>query len=150
MGAVLAQVNKLAAKVVLVAFLDTLKYLRRGGRISRLEGWAGSMLGIKPVTGLRMGEARLLGRPRSRAKATRRLLDIMGERAAGEPLVVNVLEAGAEEEAQDLRDAVARDFDCCELMVSQFTPVMGAHTGPGLLGLAFHTDYNSPVDEPDE
>jgi len=145
---VLAQVNKLAAKVDLVAFLDTLKYLRRGGRIGRLEGWAGSMLGIKPVTGLRMGEARLLGRPRSRAKATHRLLDIMRERAAGEPLVVNVLEAGAAEEAQDLRDAVARDFDCRELLVSQFTPVMGAHTGPGLLGLAFHTDYNGLIDEP--
>ena len=147
LDAVLAQVNTLAAKVELVAFLDTLKYLRRGGRIGRLQGWAGSMLGIKPVTGLRMGEAHLLGRPRSRAKAIRRLLDIMGERAAGEPLVVNVLEAGAPEEAQDLRAAVARDFDCRELMVSQFTPVMGAHTGPGLLGLAFHTDYNDPVDE---
>ncbi len=54
------------------------------------------------------------------------------------------------EELQDLRGAVARDFDCRELMVSQFTPVMGAHTGPGLLGLAFHTDYNSPVDGPDD
>ena len=146
---VLAEAGTLAAKVELVAFLDTLKYLGRGGRIDRMQGWAGSMLGIKPVTGLRMGEARLLGRPRSRAKATRRLLDIMGERAAGEPLVVNVLEAGATEEAQELRDAVAAEFDCRELMVSQFTPVMGAHTGPGLLGLAFHTDYNSPVGEPD-
>ena len=143
---VLAQVNDLAAKVELVAFLDTLRFLRRGGRINRLQGWAGSMLGIKPVTGLRLGEARLLGRPRNRAKATKRLLEIMAEKAADEPLVVNVLEAGAPEEAQDLRDAVARDFDCRELLVSQFTPVMGAHTGPGLLGLAFHTDYNSPVE----
>ncbi|PKB70609.1 MAG: hypothetical protein BZY87_08705 [SAR202 cluster bacterium Io17-Chloro-G6] len=144
---VLEQVYVLAAKVELVAFLDTLKYLGRGGRIGPLQGWAGSMLGIKPVTGLRMGEARLLGRPRSRARATQRLLDIMGERARGEPLVVNVLEAGAAEEAQELGDAVATNFDCRELIVSKFTPVMGAHTGPGLLGLAFHTDYNSPVDE---
>jgi DegV family protein with EDD domain len=145
LDSVLAEVSDLAARVGLVAFLDTLKYLRRGGRINLLQGWAGSMLGIKPVTEFSMGEARVLGRPRNRAKAVRRLLDVMRERAAGEPLVVNILEAGAVEEAMALRDTVAREFDCRELLVSEFTPVMGAHTGPGLLGLAFHTDYNSRV-----
>lgn len=61
-------------------------------------------------------------------------------------MVVNVMQANAADEAEALREAVERDLDCRELLMSQFTPVMGAHTGPELLGLAFHTDYNSSID----
>jgi fatty acid-binding protein DegV len=50
------------------------------------------------------------------------------------------MHAGAAEEAEDLRQRVAEGFDCIELYVTEFTPVMGAHTGPGLLGIAFYVD----------
>ena len=57
-------------KVHLIAFLDTLTYLKRSGRITKAKAWAGSILGIKPLTELSLGNARLISKPRSRAKAS--------------------------------------------------------------------------------
>jgi fatty acid-binding protein DegV len=50
------------------------------------------------------------------------------------------MHAGASEEAEKLRQQVAARFDCIELYLTEFTPVMGAHAGPGLLGIAFYVD----------
>jgi fatty acid-binding protein DegV len=64
----------------------------------------------------------------------------MAECANGRSLHVAILHADVPAEADDLRKAVAARFDCAELYVTEFTPVMGAHTGPGLLGAAFYAD----------
>lgn len=53
---------------------------------------------------------------------------------------VNIMHAGVSQEAEEIRQQVAAQFDCAELHVTEFTPVMGAHTGPGLVGLAFYSD----------
>jgi DegV family protein with EDD domain len=141
---VIGDVHHLAPRVNLFAFLDTLRYLSRGGRARKLGAWAGTLLRIKPLTELRLGEARMVGRPRSRAKATAGLLDLMRERVGRKPvvvpLVVNVMEAGAPDDAAALALRIEAEFSCRELFVSQFTPVMGLHTGPGLLGVAFYLD----------
>ena len=137
---VVAQVEALVPKVNLLAFLDTLRYLSRSGRVRKIEAWAGSLLSFKPLTELRLGEARMLERPRSRAKATQRLLDTMHQRVGGMPVNVNVMEADALEDARALSLRIQSEFNCRELILSQFTPVMGLHTGPGLLGVAFYGD----------
>ncbi len=137
---VVAGVERLVPRVNLLAFLDTLRYLRRSGRVRKLEAWAGSVLSIKPLTELRLGEARMLERPRSRARATERLLEIMVQRVGRSPVRVNVMEADAPEDARALSRRIESGFNCRELLVSQFTPVMGLHTGPGLLGVAFYVD----------
>ena len=137
---VVAGVETLAPRVNLLAFLDTLWYLRRSGRIRHFEAWTASLLGIKPLTELRLGEARMLERPRNRAKATDRLLAAMHRRVGSTPVSVNVMEADAKEDACALSSRIQSEFDCREVFVSQFTPVMGLHTGPGLLGAAFYED----------
>ena len=55
-----------------------------------------------------------------------------------QPLHVAVLHADVPEEAERLRQQIAREFHCDELYVTGLTPVMGAHTGPGVLGIAFY------------
>ena len=137
---VAARVNALLPKVNWIAFLETLYVLRRSGRVSTIKAWTGSILGIRPLTELHMGEARVLELPRSRARATKRMLELMRERVGQAPVLVNVLEADSPEDAQDLRSRIEAEFNCRELFTSQFTPVMGAHTGPGLLGVAFYVD----------
>lgn len=137
---IVALVKQLIPRVNLLAFLDTLRYLRRSGRISKIDAWAGALLSIKPITELRLGEARMLEKPRSRAKATQRLVDIMRQRIGEKPVVVNVMEADATEDAQALSQRIKSEFNCREFFNSQFTPVMGLHTGPGLLGVAFYVD----------
>ena len=137
---VIAEVHRLATRVNLLAFLDTLRYLNRGGRAHKLGAWAGTLLGIKPLTELQMGEARMVGRPRSRAKATDGLLDLMRQRVGQQPVMINVMEAGAPGDAAALARRIETEFSCREIYISQFTPVMGLHTGPGLLGMAFYVD----------
>ena len=137
---VVSVVNDLIPRVDLLAFLDTLDYLRKGGRVPRVAAWTGSLLGIRPLTELKMGEARMLERPRSRGKAMERLVSVMGGRVGERPVHVNVMHAQAREDAQELCRRVQEGFDCREVFVSEFTPVMGTHLGPGLLGLAFYSD----------
>ena len=133
------RVRSLIPRIALVAFLDTLEYLQRGGRIGRVPAWAGGLLNIKPVAELRMGQTSLVAKPRGRARATERLLAFLRERVGGRPIRVNVMEADAPEDADGLLHRIQAEFDCQQAFTSQFTPVMGAHTGPGLLGIAFHT-----------
>ena len=133
-------VSRLIPKVSLLAFPDTLDYLRKSGRVPRIAAWAGLVLGIKPLAELKLGQARVIEKPRSRARAIQRLADLMMERVQQRPVHVNVMHANAAADAHQLRQQVDTYFTCRELFVSEFTPVMGAHLGPGLLGLAFFTD----------
>lgn len=129
--------REVAEKVSLVAFLDTLYYVWKGGRVPRLAYAGASLLGLKPMFELVSGEVQGIGRPRTRARAMRRLVDAMRKRVGERPVHAGVIHGDCPVDAEALRQAVELEFDCRELFVSEFTPVMGAHTGPGLLGLAF-------------
>ena len=121
----------------MLAFLDSFDYINRSGRVGKIKAWTGSLLGVRPLTELQGGEARLLERPRSRLRAIDRVVAIMKQRVGGARVVVNIMEADAEDAVVRER-RIREEINCHELFTSQFTPVMGAHTGPGLLGVAFH------------
>ena len=137
---VYGKVCRLIPDINLFAFVDSLDYLRRGGRVGKLPALAGDLLGIKPVVELCMGETRLAGKPRGRERAADRLLDLMRGRVGRNTVRVNVMEADAADEAEELLRRITDEFECLEEFTSQFTPVMGGHTGPGVLGIAFHVD----------
>ncbi|MCE2463319.1 MAG: DegV family protein [Dehalococcoidia bacterium] len=137
---VVARIEELIPHVNLLALLDTLYYLRRSGRVPRMAAWAGAILGIRPLTELKLGEARVLDKPRSHAKGVERLVGVMKDRVQQRPAHVNVMHAHAADSAMKLYHRVETEFNCREIFISEFTPVMGAHLGPGLLGLAFYAD----------
>jgi len=67
------------------------------------------------------------------------MVKLMGQKiVAGQPLHVAVMHADALDEALVLRDQISSRFDCTELLITEFTPVMGVHIGPGLIGVAFY------------
>ncbi|MFH1140506.1 MAG: DegV family protein [Chloroflexota bacterium] len=125
-------------RVTLIAFLDTLRFVWRSGRIPWVAAWMGDALSVKPMLELKEDEARLVARPRTRSRATERLLREVERRTRGRPLVVNVVHAADPEGAHYLCQRVQARFDCREAFVSEFSPAIGVHTGPGLLGLAFY------------
>ncbi len=142
-GRSLTEVSEIAksmmAKVNVIVVLDTLYYLAKGGRIPKAAAWAGSLLDIKPIIEVAEGEATLLARARTKPRGVERLLKTMRGRAGmGHPLHVIVMHANARPEAEKLRERVESEFNCSELFAAEFTPVMGVHVGPGLLGLAFY------------
>ena len=132
--------RRVARNVSLLAFLDTLYFVWRSGRVRRLEYAGASLLKLKPMLELSRGEVRGVARPRTRPRATLRLLKMMRQRAGSEPIHACVVHGGCLADAEELMRTVESEFNCDELYVSQFSPVMGAHTGPGLLGVAFWTE----------
>lgn len=135
---VAAVARRLVPRIYLYAFVDTLYYLWRGGRVPRIAHAGAALLNIKPLLELARGDIRGVARPRTQQKAMERLLELMAERVAGQGSVhATVMHADALEGAQRLYQEVEARFPCQELFISEFSPVMGAHTGPGLLGVAF-------------
>jgi DegV family protein with EDD domain len=137
---VVARAQEVAAKMNLLATIETLEYLHRGGRIGGAATLLGTVLQIKPVLFLADGHVDVFAKPRTKPKAVRIMLEQMEERAKGKPIHAAVLHADVPEEAEQLRQRIARQFNCHELYVVELTPVMGAHTGPGVLGVVFYTE----------
>lgn len=145
-GAELAKVTEVAqsmmSKVGSLFVLDTLYYLARTGRVARAAAWAGSILNVKPIVAHfpSVGETTPVARPRSRTKAIERMLEIMTERIGDSRVHVMVEHADEFEEAEKFKAAINSRFNCVELYVTEFTPCMGVHAGPGVLGASFYTD----------
>jgi len=127
-------------RVSLFATLDILHYLVKGGRVPKAAALASSLLQIKPVFTVNQGDAHTVALPRSTPSAVKRMLKLMGQRVVkGQPLYVAVMHADALNEAIALRNRISSQFDCAELFLTEFTPGMGVHTGPGVIGVAFYS-----------
>ncbi|WP_432137452.1 MULTISPECIES: DegV family protein [unclassified Streptomyces] len=117
-------------------YVDTLDYLRRGGRIGTAQALLGSALAVKPLLQLQGGRIEPLEKVRTAAKAIARLEELVAERAGGAPVDIAVHHLAAADRAaaltERLRERVPRLAD---LHVSEVGAVIGAHTGPGLLGV---------------
>lgn len=134
--------HKMMGKVNFVAMLDTLYYLARLGRIGRAAAWAGSLLDMKPILehNPSVGETMPVARPRTRKKAIERMLQIMADRTGSSPVHVMVQHADELEAAKSLAVDIESRFNCAEMLITEFAPVMGVHTGPGLLAIGFYVD----------
>lgn len=125
--------------VVLV--VDTLEFLHRGGRIGGAARLLGTALNLKPILELQDGVIEAVERVRTRSKAHARLLSLLEERINGRPnLRLAVLHAAAEREARQLLDEAAKLLNPMETVFSEVSPVVGAHVGPGTLGLCYSVD----------
>ena len=145
-GADLPQVataaRSMIGRVNLLAMLDTLYYLARTGRIARAAAWAGAVLNMKPVVehSTAIGETTPVARPRTMAKAVKLMLELMAERVGDSTVHVIVHHADELEEGEKLKAEVGSRFSCAELYLTEFTPGMGVHAGPGILGISFYHD----------
>lgn len=134
---VMARAHDVAGRAGLIATIDTFEYLRRSGRVNALLSFAGQALGIKPVFRFRGGEISGVGRPRTRRRALDRVLAEALADIAGRPARVAAVHAAAEAEAGDLLERVRERVEVVEALLTGFTPAMGVHTGPGVVGLAY-------------
>jgi DegV family protein with EDD domain len=137
--AALARSAKQKTGVVLV--VDTLEFLHRGGRIGGANRFLGTALSIKPLLELREGRIEPIERVRTKSKAVARLLDLLEQRIAGRGnLRLAVLHAAAEQEARDLLEVAAKRLNPIETVFSEVSPVVGAHIGPGTLGMCYSVE----------
>ena len=114
--------------------LDTLEYLRRGGRIGKAQAWLGGTLKIKPILSLEY-EITPVERVRTAGRAFERMVDYARElsSAGSDGWVVQHIQAP--EQAERLVERGREVFDSEPVMVSEVGPVIGTYTGPGLIGV---------------
>jgi DegV family protein with EDD domain len=134
--------RQLIPKISVIFVVDTLKYLHMGGRIGGATAMLGTALNIKPLLQLSDGEVNPLERVRSKCKATERMLEIMaqglrGDRSNG-ALHAAVAHADRADEALELQQQVLSRFQPAEFYLSELTPAIGTHVGPGTLGLGWY------------
>jgi DegV family protein with EDD domain len=145
-GKSLAQVSKIAEevreKVTFICVLDTIRHVYRTGRIPKVAAQAASVLHIRPILTSSSGLVRFAGAARNMKHGIERLFQIMRAKVGQSPVHVAVMHAFAPEEAEKLKERVAAEFNCAELWITEFSPVMGYATGTGTLGLAFYPEEN--------
>ncbi|MBF6049275.1 DegV family EDD domain-containing protein [Streptomyces sp. NRRL B-1677] len=131
-----AAAEKRAQGTAAYFYVDTLDYLRRGGRIGAAQALLGSALAVKPLLQLEGGRIELREKVRTASKAIARLEEIAVERAAAGPVDIAVHHLAAPDRATELADRLRERLPALEeLHVSEVGAVIGAHTGPGLLAV---------------
>jgi DegV family protein with EDD domain len=132
-GSVAARARRARVELKMWFALDTLEYLRRGGRIAGARAWLGSALKIKPILSVD-SEITPVERVRTARRAFERMLDLLRSRAedGADAWMVQHIQAPAE--AHELAARGTEIFGHPPLAVSEIGPVIGTHVGPGLLG----------------
>ena len=141
-GESLAECHKLALQARehtgVLFTVETLEFLKRGGRIGGAQAMLGTVLNIKPILEVKNGRIEGVEKVRTKGKAIERIVEIVSEQIAGrKPVRLATLHANAETEAQSLLEMAAGQLDPVEKILATVSPVIGTHTGPGTVGLAY-------------
>jgi DegV family protein with EDD domain len=137
---ILAMLERISAATDTIYTLATLKYLIHGGRINHIKGLLAQVLNIKPLIGVEKEHGTYVqhGQARTLDRAILRIADYVMERfAPGAAMRFQVLHGHNAAGAAMLRKRLEQLFKCTFLPTGPIAPVLGAHTGPGLVGLAF-------------
>ena len=136
---VLSVAEGMKDRVSAIVFLDTIRHVYRSGRIPKVASQIGSVLNIKPILTV-SGKVHFTTAVRNRKYGIERILQMMREKVGQNPVHVAVMHAYAPDEAERLKERIASEFDCAELWITEFSPVMGYACGTGTVGIAFYTE----------
>lgn len=137
-----AELDKVKCRISVLAVLDTLVYLKKGGRISALTAFAGEMLSIKPVIGIVDGEVKLVGKAMGSKKSGNLLTKLVREKGVDFSMPYGVMWSGADDSllkkyVEDSRELWASETD--SLPAYMIGSTIGTHIGPGAIGVAFYS-----------
>ena len=133
-------VKSLRNKVEVIGIMETVRHVYRTGRIPKMTSRVGSLLSIKPIFTISKGVVGMAGFTRSKEQAVKRALKMMKDRVGTSPVRVAVSHADVLAEGQRFMEQISSRFNCTELWLSDFSPVMGYATGTGVLAVAFYID----------
>jgi len=137
-GASLERVSELVRqavpKVHLLILVDTLKYVVRGGRLSKAHGIIGAVIKVKPMLTLKEGDLSLVGVARTKAKAVERLFEFA--KSFSNVKEIAVAYTTTHDEAETLADRVKEALPSVPLYITRVGSALGTHAGPGAMGIA--------------
>lgn len=130
---ILDSVGRLAPRLRIILTLETLEYLKRGGRIGRASAFLGGILNVKPVLEIRAGEIHPLERVRTRSASIRRVVQLVRE--VGPKEEIAIVHGDCRSEAEALRDALLGIEGGSSVPITEVGSVVGTHAGPGVIGI---------------
>lgn len=139
LDSIVVRVREMIPVAQMMQTADTLKYLAMGGRIGKAGHLIGSLLKIKPIISMQDGEIVALGLARTRQRVYRsmvkKLEQIVGQ---GGKIKIAYVHAAALEEVEKLRVLVEERLQPVETLVTELSPALGVHTGPGTVGFCYY------------
>lgn len=139
---VVAWCRSCADRMQLILAIDTLEYLQKNGRIGRAAALLGGVLGVKPILALADGAVVPVSQVRGKSKVLPRALEVAAARVApGRRVRLAVMHGDAEAEAQAWLQAFGGQYEVVQSVTGVIGPVLGAHTGPGVVGAIFYEDF---------
>jgi DegV family protein with EDD domain len=133
------KVTELSDRVLLLAYIPTLKYLVRGGRVSSAAGLVGSILNVYPIVSVRDGVVKNIGKARGKNMAQREIGKIIDAHGIDKKHGVFFAHASAPADMEALKTTLKDQISGCEIINCEVGAVIGTHTGPGAVAVAFIT-----------
>ncbi len=135
-NAIAEKLQAMIQKHHLFLAVETLEFLQKGGRIGRAQGLVGSLLNIKPLLRLVDGVVTPLEKVRGFSKVVARMVETgLAEIKPGERFMIGVAHIASPKNAEMLASKVREKYPDAEMMIIEGGPVIGAHVGPGTVGL---------------
>jgi DegV family protein with EDD domain len=117
--------------------VDTLEYLHKGGRIGKAAALMGTLLNVKPVLTLTEGAIEPLDKARSKRKGLERAMNYIEEKIGTScAIALGIAQLEALEDAESVHKVMHERFNCADSYIAELSPVLGTHTGPGVVGIA--------------
>jgi DegV family protein with EDD domain len=136
-----ADLEILRARMQMLFVVDTLEYLQKGGRIGGAAALAGSLLRIKPILIIKEGRVDAWGKVRGKRKALQLAIEATAQHVGTGPSVrAAVMHAACEQEAREFGEQVVSALGCPAPPLSELSPVLGVHVGPGTLAVAAYNE----------
>ena len=121
------------------AILETLEYLKRGGRIGKVEGFIGSILSVKPIVKVINGELKPFSKTRSISKAIDKvIMSIKDKIKENVPIEVAIMHTNALKKAKEFERKILEKFNCKEIITLIAGPAIATHAGPGGVGISYY------------
>lgn len=138
LDAILERLEKIRASTEVIFTLETLEYLARGGRIGRAQALLGSVLKIKPVIHVDKADGKYstIGKTRTIPAALETITDYLHQIYADEELWVSIMHGRMSTDATSLSEGISARLNVKKLEILRISPVLGVHTGPGIVGAA--------------
>lgn len=136
---IVENINKMQPQVDVYYVIETLEYLRKGGRIGQVAGMLGEFLHLKPIISVNPeGTYFTYCKARGRRKSIEKLVQIAQDKIKDKPAYLAVLHGGAKKEAEEMLEKLRTLPNLKEIIFSDISPALGVHTGPGLLGVCIY------------
>lgn len=133
------KLTALRPKVRAYYVIETLDYLRKGGRIGLVAGMLGELLNLKPIIGVNSdGIYYTHAKVRGRNRSIEKLMELVEEEVGDRPFNLAIMHGGAKAEGEKMVIRLGKMSNLNELIFSDISPVLGVHTGPGLLAVCFY------------